>query len=127
MGHKCSDFIWKQRIRRPVPVKIKQRSFGVAEMEIMVIFASEKNNHIMTSIELRTSILTEIASILDNEELMKQTLAYLRKIRQKNMDFPCRFTVDELKKEIELSEDDDRHNRYYTTEELRKKHPLCNK
>ena len=54
----------------------------------------------MTSIELRTSILIEIASIMDNEE---------------------------LKEEIELSEDDDRHNRYYTTEQLRKKHPLCNK
>lgn len=74
----------------------------------------------MTSIELRTSILTEIASIMDNEELMRQTLAYLRKIRQRNIDTPCRFTVEELKEEIELSEDDDRHNRYYTTEQLRK-------
>lgn len=79
----------------------------------------------MTSIELRTSILTEIASIMDNEELMRKTLAYLRKIRQRNIDTPCRFTVEELKEEIELSEDDDRHNRYYTTEQLRKKHPLC--
>lgn len=81
----------------------------------------------MTSIELRTSILTEIASIMDNEDLMKQTLAYLRKIRQRAMDTPCRFSVDELIEEIELSEEDDRHNRYFTTEELRKKHPLCNK
>lgn len=81
----------------------------------------------MTSIELRTSILTEIASIMDNEDLMKQTLAYLRKIRQRTMDTPCRFSVDELIEEIELSEEDDRHNRYFTTEELRKKHPLCNK
>lgn len=81
----------------------------------------------MTSIELRTSILTEIASIMDNEELMKQTLAYLRKIRQRNVDSPCCFSVDELIEEIELSEDDDRHNRYFTTDELRKKHPLCNK
>lgn len=96
-------------------------------MEIKVIFANEKNNHIMTSIELRTSILTEIASIMDNEDLMKQTLAYLRKIRQRNTDTPCRFSVDELIEEIELSEEDDRHNRYFTTEELRKKHPLCNK
>ena len=54
----------------------------------------------MTSIELRTSILTEIASIMDNEELMRQTLAYLRKIRQRNIDTPCRFKVEELKDEI---------------------------
>lgn len=43
------------------------------------------------------------------------------------MDTPCRFSVDELIEEIELSEEDDRHNRYFTTEELHKKHPLCNK
>lgn len=79
----------------------------------------------MTSIELRTSILTEIASIMDNEELMKQALTYLRKIKQREKNAPCRFSVEDLKKEIELAEDDDLNNRYYTTEELRKKHPLC--
>lgn len=32
--------------------------------------------------------------------------------------------VEELKKEIELSEEDDKNNRYCTTAQLRRKHPF---
>ena len=79
----------------------------------------------MSTIELRTSVLAEIASIMDHEDLLKEALTALRKITKAKSATPCRFTVEELKKEIELSEEDDRNNRYCTTAQLRKKHPLC--
>lgn len=75
--------------------------------------------------ELRTSVLAEVASIMDHDDLLKEALVALRKIKKVEQAAPCRFTVEELKKEIELSEEDDRNNRYSTTAQLRKKHPLC--
>lgn len=84
-----------------------------------------KGERDMSTIELRTSVLTEIASIMDREDLLKEALVALRKITKAKKAAPCRFTVEELKKEIELSEEDDKNDRYFTTAELRKKHPLC--
>ena len=79
----------------------------------------------MKTLELRTSVLAEIASIMDNEDMLKKALTALRKIKSSTEKAPCRFSVEELKKEIELAEEDDMNNQYYTTTELRQKHPLC--
>lgn len=79
----------------------------------------------MSTIELRTSVLTELASIMDNEELLKKALSALRRIKKTNAVPPCRFSVEELEQEISLAEEDDMNNRYYTSDDLRKKHPLC--
>jgi len=79
----------------------------------------------MKTVELRTSVLAEIASIMDNEDMLKKALAALRRIKKSAEKAPCQFSVEELKKEIELAEEDDVNNQYYTSIELRKKHPLC--
>lgn len=79
----------------------------------------------MTTVKLRTSVLAEIASIMDNEEMMKKALSAIRKLKKAQTAPPCQFTVDELKREIELAEEDDRNNRYCTSEELRRKHMPC--
>ena len=79
----------------------------------------------MKTLELRTSVLAEIASIMDNEDMLKKAPAALRRIKKTTGKAPCQFSVEELKKEIELAEEDDTNNQYYTTAELRKKHPLC--
>ena len=79
----------------------------------------------MTTIELRTSVLAEIASIMDNEEMLKKALTAIRKLKKTEANPPCRFTVDELKREIELAEEDDHNNQYFTSEELRRKHLPC--
>lgn len=52
----------------------------------------------MSTIELRTSVLAEIASIMDHEDLLKEALIALRKITKAKSSAPCRFTVEELKK-----------------------------
>ncbi len=75
--------------------------------------------------ELRTSVLAEIASIMDNEDLLRQALDALRNLKKKEAAAPCRFTEEEMKHEIKLAEEDDRLGRFYSSDELRKKHPLC--
>lgn len=54
----------------------------------------------MSTIELRTSVLAEIASIMDHEDLLKEALIALRKITKAKSAAPCRFTVEELKKKL---------------------------
>lgn len=94
-------------------------------MEIIIIFVIEYKAKNMKTVELRTSVLAEVASIMNNEEMLKKALAALRRIKKSAEKAPCRFSVEELKKEIELAEEDDANNQYYTSNELRKKHLSC--
>ena len=72
----------------------------------------------MKTVELRTSVLAEVASIMDNEEMLKKALAALRRIKKSAEKAPCRFSVEELKKEIELAEEDFNAGNTYTSEEV---------
>ena len=44
---------------------------------------------------------------------------------KKETRYPAQMTLEELKEVLNKSREDFKHGRYMTTEELRKRHPLC--
>ena len=54
----------------------------------------------MTTMELRSSLLQEIASIIESDELTRKTLEYVRKLKTKAASHqsvpPCQYTTEEL-------------------------------
>lgn len=76
----------------------------------------------MSTAELKLSLIKRLTQTEDVNLLKK-----IKELFEANSDIsvPCRFTIDELKHEIDLSEEDDRQGLYYTSADLRKKHPLC--
>ena len=77
-----------------------------------------KEIYIMTTMELRSSLLQEIASIIESDELTRKTLEYVRKLKTKAASHqstpPCQYTMKSY-----------HQGKYCTSEELRKRHPQC--
>lgn len=70
----------------------------------------------MTTMELRQSLLQEIANIIDSDELTRKTLEYIRKLRAKEDLAP--YTTEEINSWINEAEADIAAGRVYTVEEI---------
>lgn len=79
----------------------------------------------MINQRLKDAYISEAMSFIDDETMMKQALQALRNIKMQRAEGPCRYTVEELQTRLEQSEASIRAGRTFTTEELRKRHPLC--
>ena len=75
--------------------------------------------------ELKEAYINEAMSLVNDQAMMQQALRALRSIKMQRSKMPCNYTIEELEERLELSEDSIRAGRTYTTEELRKRHPLC--
>lgn len=90
------------------------------------IHKKEREDIIMTAmeLELKKSKLQKAISMLDSEEDVNRVEKYLHRMVRREQP-PCQYTIEELKKHLEEAEEDFRMGRYYTSDELRKRHPLC--
>ncbi len=79
----------------------------------------------MDALELRLSLIEQLKTI-DDVKLLTQ-IKNLIKIatEKKETRYPAQMTLDELKAVLKKSREDFKYGRYMTTEELRKRHPLC--
>ena len=79
----------------------------------------------MDALELRLSLIEQLKTI-DDVKLLTQ-IKNLIKIatEKKETRYPAQMTLEELKEVLNKSREDFKHGRYMTTEELRKRHPLC--
>ena len=75
-------------------------------------------------LELKKSKLQKAISMLDSEEDVNRVEKYLHRMVRREQP-PCQYTIEELKKHLEEAEEDFRMGRNYTSDELRKRHPLC--
>lgn len=74
----------------------------------------------MTTMELeqRKSILQKTIGLLNSEEDVARVEKYLKRILHREQP-PCQYTLEELKKHLEESEEDIRAGRIHSTEEVR--------
>lgn len=79
----------------------------------------------MSTLELKLSLIEQLTQI-DDDQLLNKIKKLISKHTEKNTErYPAQMTVDELKEVLNKSQEDFRNGRYMTTEELRKRHPLC--
>ena len=71
----------------------------------------------MSTLELKLSLIEQLTKI-DDEQLLNKIKKLISQHAEKK-------TVEELKEVLKKSQEDFRNGRYMTTEELRKRHPLC--
>ena len=75
----------------------------------------------MDALELRLSLIEQLKTI-DDVKLLTQIKNLINiATEKKETRYPAQMTLEELNK----SREDFKHGRYMTTEELRKRHPLC--
>lgn len=73
-------------------------------------------------LELKKSKLQKAISMLDSEEDVNRVEKYLHRMTRREQP-PCQFTVEELRKELKIAEEEARQGLGCTTEELRKQPP----
>ena len=79
----------------------------------------------MDALELRLSLIEQLKTI-DDVKLLTQIKNLINiATEKKETRYPAQMTLDELKEVLNKSREDFKHGRYMTTEELRKRHPLC--
>ena len=79
----------------------------------------------MEALELRLSLIEQLKTI-DDVKLLTQIKNLISiATEKKETRYPAQMTLDELKEVLKKSREDFKHGRYMTTEELRKRHPLC--
>ncbi|MEI3104846.1 MAG: hypothetical protein V8T16_04225 [Parabacteroides merdae] len=79
----------------------------------------------MDALELRLSLIEQLKTI-DDVKLLTQIKNLISiATEKKETRYPAQMTLDELKEVLKKSREDFKHGRYMTTEELRKRHPLC--
>lgn len=75
--------------------------------------------------ELRLSLIEQLKTI-DDVKLLTQIKNLINiATEKKETRYPAQMTLEELKEVLNKSREDFKHGRYMTTEELRKRHPLC--
>lgn len=81
----------------------------------------------METLELKLSLIEQLKSIDDKNLLMqiKKLISRSTVKEEKEERLPAQMSLDELKEVLKKSMEDFKHGRYMTTEELRKRHPLC--
>lgn len=82
----------------------------------------------MTTMELRTSVLKDIASLLDNDSAMLQLQKFVRQLKretrakkEKLAVAPCIYTVEEVKERLNRTEADALSGKGITTQEVMKR------
>lgn len=79
----------------------------------------------MDALELKLSLIEQLKTI-DDVKLLTQIKNLINiATEKKETRYPAQMTLDELKEVLKKSREDFKHGRYMTTEELRKRHPLC--
>lgn len=79
----------------------------------------------MNTLELRLSLIEQLTQIDDDQLLHKiKNLISLHRT-QKAERLPAQMTVEELKEVLKKSIEESKQGLGMTTEELRKRHPLC--
>ena len=79
----------------------------------------------MDALELRLSLIEQLKTI-DDVKLLTQIKNLINiATEKKETRYPAQMTLEELKEVLNKSREDFKHGRYTTTEELRKRHPLC--
>lgn len=79
----------------------------------------------MDALELRLSPIEQLKTI-DDVKLLTQIKNLINiATEKKETRYPAQMTLEELKEVLNKSREDFKHGRYMTTEELRKRHPLC--
>ena len=79
----------------------------------------------MDALELRLSLIEQLKTI-DDVKLLTQIKNLINiATEKKETRYPAQMTLEELKEVLNKSREDYKHGRYMTTEELRKRHPLC--
>ena len=79
----------------------------------------------MDALELRLSLIEQLKTI-DDIKLLTQIKNLINiATEKKETRYPAQMTLEELKEVLNKSREDFKHGRYMTTEELRKRHPLC--
>lgn len=81
----------------------------------------------MNTLELKLSLIEQLTKI-DDEKLLKRIKNMISKATQEQPKrYPAQMTLDELKGVLEKSKEESRLGLGMTTEELRKRHPICRK
>ena len=79
----------------------------------------------MDALELRLSLIEQLKTI-DDVKLLTQIKNLINiATEKKETRYPAQMTLEELKEVLNKSREEFKHGRYMTTEELRKRHPLC--
>ena len=79
----------------------------------------------MDALELRLSLIEQLKTI-DDVKLLTQIKNLINiATEKKETRYPAQMTLEELKEVLNKSREDFKHGPYMTTEELRKRHPLC--
>lgn len=79
----------------------------------------------MDALELRLSLIEQLKTI-DDVKLLTQIKNLINiATEKKETRYPAQMTLEELKEVLNKSREDFKHGRFMTTEELRKRHPLC--
>ncbi len=79
----------------------------------------------MDALELKLSLIEQLKTI-DDVKLLTQIKNLINiATEKKETRYPAQMTLEELKEVLNKSREDFKHGRYMTTEELRKRHPLC--
>lgn len=79
----------------------------------------------MTTLELRLSLIEQLKQINDDQLLNKIKNLISQHTNKKAERLPAQMTVDELKEVLKKSIEESKQGLGMTTEELRKRHPLC--
>ncbi|WP_455638361.1 hypothetical protein [Parabacteroides sp.] len=79
----------------------------------------------MNTLELKLSLIEQLTHINDEQLLHKIKNLICQHTTPKAERLPAQMTVEELKEVLRKSQEDFRNGRYMTSEELRKRHPLC--
>ena len=79
----------------------------------------------MNTLELKLSLIEQLTQI-DDDQLLNKIKKLISKHTEKNTKrYPAQMTVDELKEVLNKSIEESKLGLGMTTEELRKRHPLC--
>lgn len=81
----------------------------------------------METLELKLSLIEQLKSIDDKSLLMqiKKLISRSTVKEEKEERLPAQMTLDELKEVLKKSIEESKMGLGMTTEELRKRHPLC--
>ena len=79
----------------------------------------------MDALELKLSLIEQLKTIDDVKLLTQIKILISIATEKKETRYPAQMTLEELKEVLNKSREDFKHGRYMTTEELRKRHPLC--
>lgn len=80
----------------------------------------------MSTLELRSSLIEQLNQI-DDERLLTRIKNLINNFMEakERKRYPAQMTIEELEEVLKKSQDDFKNGRYMTTEQLRKRHPLC--